>query len=181
MHTKTYIISDLVEARRGQTHLGTYFSTQSQARRIQALIFLLSHRLDASRHFSANFLIISDYIRLLNSTDCFGDECFALNPNNSLQIISKPLVFLSYWVSLTRTHIPLASALYNQCFQRRRAQPLFNLPLNHCIAHTILIQLIQRCSNAIVSMVQCYLKSQKNSLKIMDNLDFKVTEQRFFS
>ena len=35
----------------GQTHLGTYFSTQSQARRIQAPIFLLNHRLDASRDF----------------------------------------------------------------------------------------------------------------------------------
>ena len=33
-----YPISDVVEARRGQTHLCTYFSTQPQARRIQAIL-----------------------------------------------------------------------------------------------------------------------------------------------
>ena len=108
------------------------------ARRIQALIFLLSHRLDTSRHFSANFLVILDHIRLLSSTDCFGGKCFALNPNNSLQILSKPLVFLSYQVFFTRTHIALANAVYHQCLQRRRPQALFNLPLHHSTKATVM-------------------------------------------
>ena len=99
------------------------------AKGIQALIFVLSHRLDSSRHFSANFFVISNRIRLLNSTDCFRGECFALDSNNSVQIFSKPLAFLSHQVFFTQTHIPLANAV--QCFQRRRAQALFNLPLHY--------------------------------------------------
>ena len=61
-----------------------------EARHIQALIFLLSHRLGTSRHFSANSLVISDHIRLLNPTDCFGSECFALDANNRLYYRSFP-------------------------------------------------------------------------------------------
>ena len=57
------------------------------------LFFLSCHRLDVSRHFLANFLVISDYIRLLNSTDCFGGKDFALDPNNSLQTLSKLFPF----------------------------------------------------------------------------------------
>ena len=56
--------SDVVEARRGNTHLGTYF-------------LLLSHRLDASRHFLAYFLVISDHVWHLNFTDCFGGKRFS--------------------------------------------------------------------------------------------------------
>ena len=52
------------------------------ARRIQALIFLLSHWLDASRHFLANFLVILNCIWHLNFTDFFRSESFALDSNN---------------------------------------------------------------------------------------------------
>ena len=101
------------------------------ARIIQVPISLLSHRLNASKHFSANLLVIQNYIRLLNPTDCFGGEFFALDPNNNLQILSKPFLFLSHQVVFTRTHIPLANALYHQCLQRKKTQALFYLPLHH--------------------------------------------------
>ena len=45
--------SDVAE----ETHLGTYF--------------LLCHRLDASRHFLANLLAISNHVWHLNVADCF--------------------------------------------------------------------------------------------------------------
>ena len=45
------------------------------------LFFLLSYRLDASRHFLANFLVTLDYIYILTSTDCLGAEGFALDPS----------------------------------------------------------------------------------------------------
>ena len=54
-------------------------------RSICALIFLLSHRLDASRQFFANFLVISNYIRHLNFTGCFRGKGLALDLNNDLQ------------------------------------------------------------------------------------------------
>ena len=66
--------SDVVEARRGYTHLGTYFST---------------------KHFLANFLAILDHIWHLNFTDSFGGG-LALDFNNGLQILFKPLLFLSH-------------------------------------------------------------------------------------
>ena len=53
--------------------------------------FLLSHRLDASRHVLANLLVISDDIWHLNFTDCFGDKGFALGLNNGLQTLSKSI------------------------------------------------------------------------------------------
>ena len=63
-----------------------------------AFIFLLSHRLDASWHFLANFLVILDHILLLNFTDGFGGEGLAWDSNNGLQILSKPLLFFSHWI-----------------------------------------------------------------------------------
>ena len=54
--------SDVVEARCGQRHLGTYF--------------LVSHKLDAFRHLFANFLVISGHIWHLNFTHCFGEKRF---------------------------------------------------------------------------------------------------------
>ena len=85
------------------------------ARRIQALIFLLIHKLDASRHFLANFLVILDHIIHLKFTDCFAGKGLALDSNNDLQILSKPLLFLSQQVPYTRTDI--ANAIYSQCLQ----------------------------------------------------------------
>ena len=61
------------------------------------LIFLLSHRLDASRHFLAIFIVIFDHIGHLNFTDGFEGEGFALEPNsrltNSFQTFPFPLPF----------------------------------------------------------------------------------------
>ena len=73
-----FIRSEVVEVRRGQTHLGTYFSAQSQARRIQAR---------CSKFFSI--------LGHLNFTDCFGGKGFALDLSNGLQALSKPFLFLS--------------------------------------------------------------------------------------
>ena len=78
------ITSEVVEARRDQTHLGTYFSTRPQARRIQALLnnFLMGHILH------------------LNFTDCFGDnrvllkipmEVYKPSPNLSLSSLIRYL------------------------------------------------------------------------------------------
>ena len=99
------ILSVGVEARRGQTHLGTYFSTQS--------------RLDASRHLLANFLVILDHTLHLNFTDCFG-EGLALDLNRGLQTLSKPFLFLSHQIPYTRMRITLANTVYHQCLQWRR-------------------------------------------------------------
>ena len=71
--------------------LGIYFSIQSQA-----------------------FL---DHILHLNFTDCFGGEGLALDPNTSLQKLSKPLLSLSHWVPYTRMCIVPANAVYHQCLQ----------------------------------------------------------------
>ena len=79
--------------------------------------------------------MLSDYIGLLNFTDCFGCECFALAHNTSLQILSKP--FLSRYVLFTQTHIPPANAAYHQCLQWKKAYALFNLSLHHCAAPRI--------------------------------------------
>ena len=96
------------------------------ARRIQALIFLLGHRLDASRHFFANLLVILHHV-------CFQGKGFALDPNNGLQTFSKPfLLALSRQASYTQTRIALANAEYHQYLQQRKAQAIFNLPLHHC-------------------------------------------------
>ena len=62
------------------------------ARHTQAL-FLLSHMLDASLHFLADFLVISAHILHLNFTDFFEDKGYALDPNNSLQTLSIPFPF----------------------------------------------------------------------------------------
>ena len=75
------------------------------ARRIQALIFLLSHRLEPSRHFLANFLVISDHIWHLNITDCFRGKGLAFDLNNSLQTLFKPSLFLSHQVPYTQTRL----------------------------------------------------------------------------
>ena len=64
-----------MEARRGYTHLGTYFST---------------------KHFLANFLVILDHILYLNFTDCIGEEGLALDYNNGLQTLSRPLLFIRH-------------------------------------------------------------------------------------
>ena len=79
------------------------------ARRIQALPFLLSHKLDASRHFLANFFAVSNHFWHLNFTDCLGGEGFALDSNYTLQALSKPFLFLSQYVPQTR--ITLAQAV----------------------------------------------------------------------
>ena len=68
------------------------------ARRIQALIFLLSHRLDASRHFLANFSVILDHIWHLNFTDCFGGKSFTLDSDNGLH--TNPLQIFPFPLSL---------------------------------------------------------------------------------
>ena len=118
------MLSDVVEARRGQTHLGTYFSTQSQARRIQALL----------SRFLSNF-------EHLNFTVCFEGEGLALDPNIGQQTISKPFLFLSRQVPYTRTCIALSNAVYHQYLQQTRAQVLFNLQLHHCLLTYLLCYL----------------------------------------
>ena len=82
-------------SRHDQTHLGTYF--------------LLSLKLDASRHFLANILLILDHILHLNFTDCFGGKGFALDANNGSQTLSKPFLVLCYQVLYTWTRITNAS------------------------------------------------------------------------
>ena len=79
-------------------------------------------RLDASRQFLANFLVILNHIEHLNFTDCFGGVGFALDLNNDLQTLSKLFFFFPHQVLYT---------LYHQCSQRIRAQTLFKLPLHH--------------------------------------------------
>ena len=101
------------------------------ARRIWALNFLLSRRLNASRHFLANFLVVVDYFLHLNFTDCFGGKGLALDSNNDLQILFKPLLLLSHQVSYIRMCIAPANAVYHQCLQCRSVQVLFNLPIHH--------------------------------------------------
>ena len=114
------LCSDVVEARRGQTHLGTYFSTRSQARCIQALL----------RKF---FLAISFGLYLTGQLHrLFWRRRFCFDPYNGLQTLSKPFIFFSHQAPYTRKRITLANALYHQCLQCRRAQALFNLPLHHC-------------------------------------------------
>ena len=54
---------------------------------------MLSHRLDASRHFLANFLVISGRILNLNFTNYFGGKGFALDPNKGLQTLTKSFPF----------------------------------------------------------------------------------------
>ena len=68
-------------------------------------------RLDPPRHFLVNLLVFSAHILLLNFTDCFGSKVFALDSNNSLQTLSKPLLFLSHLVPYTRKRITLANAV----------------------------------------------------------------------
>ena len=85
------------------------------ARCIQALIFLFSHRLDASRHFLANFLVIFDHIRHLSFTECFGGKGVALDYNNDLQTLSN-FSFFSFIRYLTLGHV--SQTLYHQCSQR---------------------------------------------------------------
>ena len=70
------------------------------AKHIQALIFLLSSKLDASWYFLANFLVILNRILHLNFTDGFGEKSLTLDSDNGLQILSKPLLFLFYQVFL---------------------------------------------------------------------------------
>ena len=95
------------------------------ARRIQAQLdaissyFILSYRLDASKHFLENFLVISDRFWHKNFTDCFGGESFALDSNDGLQIFTKPFLFFSHQVPNTRTCITLANAVYHQCLQQK--------------------------------------------------------------
>ena len=88
------------EARRGYTHLGTYFFTQSQARRIEALL---------NKHLS-NFELCLTF----NFTDCFGGKSFALDPQqqltNSLQALPCPLLLGT-----------LHSNVYHQCIQQSGA------------------------------------------------------------
>ena len=94
------------------------------ARRIQALIFLLSHRLDASRHFSENFLVIPNHIRLF-----FDAKVLLQIPKTTYRSFPN-LQFFSHQIFFTRTRILVANALCHQCLQRKRAQTLFNLPLH---------------------------------------------------
>ena len=84
-------MGDVVEARHGQKHLNTYFSAQSQARRIQALF--------------RNFFSI---LRHSNFTACFGCEGFASGFNNGLQALSASVLLLSHQVTYTQTRIALA-------------------------------------------------------------------------
>ena len=62
---KVFLISDVVKARRGQTHLGTYLS------------YYVTGQKQASRHFLTNFLVISNRIQHSNFTDCFGGDSLA--------------------------------------------------------------------------------------------------------
>ena len=73
--------------------------------------FLISYRLDASRHFLAHLFAILNHFWHLNFTDCLGSECFALEFNNSLQALSKPFLFLSQYVPHTLMHITLAKVV----------------------------------------------------------------------
>ena len=99
------------------------------------LFFLLCHRLDASRHFLANFLVISNHIRHLSFTDCFEGEGLASDPNNCLQTLSKPFLAFPRKLPYTRTGIALANAVYHQCLKWKRFYSIFNLPLHHCTAY----------------------------------------------
>ena len=93
------MISNVVEARCGQTHLGT--------------CFVISHRLDTSRHFLANLFVILDQISHLNYTDCFGDKDFALDSNDNLQTLSKlflPHQLLYTWTRITNFVLPMVPA-----------------------------------------------------------------------
>ena len=73
-------------------------------------------------HFLANFLVV--VLRLvilhilhLNLTDRFGGESLALDPNNSLEILSKPFLILSHQVPYARKRIAPANVVYHQFFQ----------------------------------------------------------------
>ena len=103
----TYSYSDIVEARLGQARLGSARLCQEH---LGTFIFLLRKRLDASRHFLANFLVISDHIWHKNFTDCFGGRGFALDLKNGLETLSKPLLYLSHQAPYTRTRNTKASS-----------------------------------------------------------------------
>ena len=80
-------VSDVVEARLSQKHLGNYLSTQSQTRRC----------MQALGKFFSNF------------GHCFEVLGFALDPNNGLQTLSK--TFLYYKVPYTRKRIAIEYAV----------------------------------------------------------------------
>ena len=60
--------------------------------------------------------MILDHILHLNVTGCFGGKSLAFNSNNGLQILSKPLPFLSNYVPYTRMRITPENAVYPQLF-----------------------------------------------------------------
>ena len=77
----------------------TYFRACSDI--VVALIFLLSHRLDTSKHFLANFLVISNHMWHLNFTDYFGNKGFTWDSNNGLQtLLNKSFPFSDSLVTL---------------------------------------------------------------------------------
>ena len=94
------------------------------ARLIQALIFLLRQRLDASRHFLANFLVILDDILHLNFTDCFWRQRFCFKFQKTAYKPSPNFSFSSFISYLTLGRIsPMHLA--------KKAQALFDLQLHH--------------------------------------------------
>ena len=102
-------------------------------RRIQALLFLLSRRLDTSRHSLVNFLVISGHIWHLNFTDCFGGG-FALDFKNDLHCKLSPNSFSFPIIYFTLGHISHLQMLYITNVSSEEEQALFNLPL-----HTLLL------------------------------------------
>ena len=94
------------------------------ARRIQALIFLLSHRLDASRHFLTDF----DKFRTVS-------DIYTLRINLEVKFLLKILINLTFSTLIKYLTLWSCSHLktlhITDAFKKEEPMALFNLPLHH--------------------------------------------------
>ena len=132
-------------------------------RPIQALVFLVSHRLDTSRHLVAIFLVTLDHIQHLSFTECFGGKCFVFDFNNGSQTLSKTFLVFPRQVSYTRTRIALANVVYQQCVTGKEEEPRRHFLIYHYIAdqslHLMLLGIVQKVNFQILHQ---FLSSARN-------------------
>ena len=143
------------------------------ARRIQALFFLVSHRLDATRHFVAIFLVTLDHIQHLSFTECCEGKGYVFDSSNGLKTLSKTFFVFPRQVSYTRTRIALANVVYQQCVTGEEEEPSRHFLIYHYIAdqslHLMLLGIVQKVNFQILhqflSLARNFCGKKKASLQ----------------
>ena len=131
-----FLVSDVVKARRGQTHLSTCFFTQSQARRIQALL---------SYCFSnfGPFLTFKFHKQFWRQKFCYRFE----------QQLTNPLQTLSFPLSLSRC--------VKNAFSKAEPKLLF---IYHYISGAALIIMLAETKGRQFTRVSAQIKFSRSNI-----------------